>query len=311
MDARITKSRLGNFLSYDWLKIIVAIVFAVLGLSVFFTTVRTRPRSDQVYEIYGYLGLKQGSVTLDFDKTLEEADVFSYDILETRLESFDGYDNYSGSAFAARRAAGQGDVMFLSDYAVYDEEGNETQASSLKSYVSGLFVEEEGTERMSGVHDFRTFLSDCETYLKNAFGDDLTAAAEPKEEVVRTLFTERNGKDKRFRSAAKKEEGVRLEAERLKKLKEDFLAVEAAIEGGKYSFTDYTTEKGNTYTPSLAVGKLGRIQELFYYPVETEGETKLSGETLNVILFDNGRRESDLRFETVSFLAYLLGAFDA
>ncbi len=36
MDARITKQRLSNMLSYDWLKILAAIAAAALALALFY-----------------------------------------------------------------------------------------------------------------------------------------------------------------------------------------------------------------------------------------------------------------------------------
>ena len=54
MDAKITKSRLANLLSYDWLKIIAAILAVVFLLIVFFTTIKTRAREEQIYTVYAY-----------------------------------------------------------------------------------------------------------------------------------------------------------------------------------------------------------------------------------------------------------------
>ncbi len=51
MDARISKSRLSNFLSYDWLKILIAVAVAVTAVCVFFSMIKTRARDEQVFSV--------------------------------------------------------------------------------------------------------------------------------------------------------------------------------------------------------------------------------------------------------------------
>ena len=58
MDAKITKSRLGLLLSYDWIKIIGICVAAVLVWTLLFTTLATRATSGQIFEIYAYAGVR-------------------------------------------------------------------------------------------------------------------------------------------------------------------------------------------------------------------------------------------------------------
>lgn len=49
MDARITKQRLANMLSYDWLKIIGAIALAAVVFCVFFMMIATRATAGQTF----------------------------------------------------------------------------------------------------------------------------------------------------------------------------------------------------------------------------------------------------------------------
>ena len=101
MDAKITKERLGNFLSYDWLKILIAVVAVVFALCVFFTSVQTRPRADQEYELYGYTGLVKGSGASGLESRLLGGGL-SYDILTFTFETFDAFDTYSDTAYAGQ-----------------------------------------------------------------------------------------------------------------------------------------------------------------------------------------------------------------
>ena len=58
MDARITKQRLSNLISYDWLKMLVTILVFVLVLVLLFTMTATRPRKDQEFAIYAHTDLQ-------------------------------------------------------------------------------------------------------------------------------------------------------------------------------------------------------------------------------------------------------------
>ena len=58
MDAKITKKRLNIFLSYDWIKILLAAVAAILVWSLIFTTAATRVTQAQNFTIFNYTGTK-------------------------------------------------------------------------------------------------------------------------------------------------------------------------------------------------------------------------------------------------------------
>lgn len=300
MDARITKQRLGNLLSYDWLKILGAIVAAVLVLSVFFTMVATRPRSSQIYSVYAYDGTYAGTDFATLGDKLLARNVFSYDILKTGTETFDSKNSYGGAVFTARRSVGEGTVMFVSGYSQTDEEGNK-QDSLFESLVKegpGMFLDPE------------KFMADCAAYLSGFYDGDWRAENPVlNEESVRQCFLARNGKDKRFRSAAKKEEGVLLECERVEKLRGDYLTVEAAFEGGVFEYA-YCTAEDKVYTAGIGTGKLATVQNLAYYTVERDGETVRTAEELTLVLFNNGDKADDLKYETVSFLKYLLDEYN-
>ncbi len=104
MDARITKSRLANLLSYDWLKIIAAILAVVLILIVFFTTIKTRARDEQIFTVYAYStpdSVSEG----DADMTLysgADADAFSDRALANGVFSYDVLIKLFNFSYAAK-----------------------------------------------------------------------------------------------------------------------------------------------------------------------------------------------------------------
>ena len=299
MDAKITKQRLANMLSYDWLKILLAIVFSVAALCIFFTTVRTRPTAAQHYTVYGYTGIYRGKDFGTVDTSLKKG-VFSYDILEVTTESFEG-NAYSGAAFSARRAAGEGTVLFVSDFDRDGEEGE--NVSDLHAMVEE-FLLDPNTERekLGLVIDAREYVAEGAEYLKRFFGEDWREGTLDEAEA-RACFDARNGKDKRFRfNRDKYEAGVLNEYARLEQLRSDYIFVLEAFENGTFGYTEHTTEMGNTYTVGIRVGNLPKIGNLFYYADANGAQTATE---LNLTVLNNGERLGDLKYETYTFLRYL------
>ena len=174
MDARITKSRLANLLSYDWLKIVAAILAVVFLLIIFFTTIKTRARDEQIFTVYAYsttesvsggdvdMELQSGEDANGFASHALSSGAFSYDILSVEFENF-GSNNYSEQLFTSRRMAGQGTVMFVSDYISPDKDPDETE---LISSLDLLFSDASAEFAL----DTKQYFSDCEAYLTRFFG---------------------------------------------------------------------------------------------------------------------------------------------
>lgn len=319
MDARITKQRLSNLISYDWLKMLVTILAFVLVLVLLFTMTATRPRKDQEFTIYAHTDLQADRTFSGLGETLKEKNVFSYDILSVTTESFSG-NSYASATFTARRAAGQGTVMFMTDNPTYqkDENGNDVldengervieTESELYQFAAGAI--DENSITLGAVYDTEYYLSLCEEYLTEFFGDDWASSADF--DGVRTIEESfaRNNKDKRYRSDEAKAQGLEDERERLLKLREDYLAVQEAFAEGKLSHTVYQFEEdGKTYEKSLGinVGGLNLLKNLVYY---TDSAGSRTTQNVNlVILYNNYLDGNDLCFETVSFLRYLVETY--
>lgn len=322
MDAKITKQRLANFLSYDWLKILVAAVLAVAAVCVFFTSVRTGPTDRQTFTVYAY-ELSEGDDAVSFADTLLDGDTFSYEILFTQYEGltktatgsiFGGL--FTGTTLSTRLTNTARTVMFVSGL-------DDTSSTGYEAVVSLIGINSRrGDGETNGYLDFQTYLDDCAEYLGGFFGDLQTGTLD--EEKAEECFLSRNGSDSRFRSEAQKEEGIAQEKERLEKLRSDYLAVTAAFEDNKLSDTILTVDEEHAdpdsgidegeYLCGVNVGRLSAIRSLFYTEAENEesGETEKSVSGLTMILFntnDLADKTNDLRYETVSFLAYLLRTY--
>ncbi|MDE6411998.1 MAG: hypothetical protein K2L02_05660 [Clostridia bacterium] len=303
MDARITKQRLANMLTYDWLKILGTIALAAVVFCVFFMMIATRATVGQTYYIYVYSGLTVGGDFNGLKDDLKNKSVFSYDILDLGSESFNNSGVYGSTAFSARRSAGEGRVMFVSDDRTTDENGKEF--STLLS-----FIDNEGTsaESFALFLDPQVFLNDCEKYLQKFFGENLSG--ELNREQARSTFMERNGKDKRFRSAAKKEAGVKQEEARLEKLKKDFLTVREAVDTESLGFVKYTGFGEKEHVIGFSMESL-HLTKLVYYTEKDEDREVVTNSKIALCIFNNKEREGDLKYETVNFLAYLLEKYGA
>ena len=299
MDARITKQRLANMLSYDWLKILGAIALAAVFFCVFFMMIGTRATDGQKFYVYAYDGLKAGGDFTQLKDDMKAKGVFSYEILDTGSETFKKNGLYGDSVFMSRRAAGEGRVMFINDVRTTDDEGK------VHSTLLNNFLEYEGTKEESFALflDPAEFLNDCKDYLTDFFGENLDTL---NREKAREAFMARNGKDKRFRTSAKKEAGVLLEEKRLEKLKTDYLLVSSQI-GQSLDYVTYTTEQ-KTHIIGFSMKSLN-LTSLVYYTVEEDGETVQRNSEIALCLFNNGKRDGELKYESLNFLAYLLKTY--
>lgn len=299
MDARITKQRLGNLLSYDWLKILVSVAAAVAALALFFTMVGTRPTSAQTFTVFCHAELSAGEDFNTLGDSLKNKGTFSYDILSVGTESF-SKNSSSSTVYSTRRAVGRGNVYFVPDETPkYIEIGGETvvdESSNELIYLSGGAVYN-GENGKGGFYDTAYFLEDCENYLKDFYDGDLDN--ELNTEKVRECFLSRNGKDKRFRSKAKKEKGVSQEQARIEQLREDYLFVKAALEEGTLSHIDYPNAKGEAYSFGISLSELKGLGKLVNYG--TEGSAPVA-----LMILRNNYKDNNLRFEAVSFLKYLV-----
>lgn len=285
-------------LSYDWLKIIAAIAAAVLLICVFFTTVQTRPRPQQVFTVYGYRELLAGAATEGLDDDL--LDELSYDVLKAEIETF-GTGEYSDAAFTARRSASLGTVMFTTTNKYIDAQGNETTV--LESVAGG--------ETAELALDLEQYFADCRAYLERFFGEDLGSL---NKEEARACFMKRNGEDRRFRTQQKLEEGVLEEYSRLERLKEDYLFVLSRFESGLIEYSFVTDKNGQPRANAIALGKLQRLSEFYYYNEISGEETVRTSRNIVLFFFRNdndagkpaAQVTNDLRYEPVSFLRYLI-----
>ena len=117
MDANITKNRLGNMLSYDWVKILITAVAAIVFWALIFTMTATRITSAQQFTVFNYTGNLSFSATDFYDvysKAFRDGD-FSDEVLE--IDEFDlpTMAEVASTQLEAQTSVGAGDLIFAAD----------------------------------------------------------------------------------------------------------------------------------------------------------------------------------------------------
>ena len=132
MDAKLTKKRFLDMLSYDWLKIIALALAACIFWILAFTFTGTGISNTQEFTIFNHKS--NATLSNDFYSLLTsstEDGTFSYEVMETQPIDLSNKSDYANTFYEAYLGAGNGDLIFV---AYSNEEGAESQAL-LDSYV--------------------------------------------------------------------------------------------------------------------------------------------------------------------------------
>lgn len=305
MDARITKSRIQNTLSYDWIKILVTIAAAVFVWVTFLSIVSTKPAyQQQMYFIY-YKDIYRGDDASALEEKLvdtKDADgVFSYEIMDTSFLYMSSSSTYSGLALSARMAAGNYSMMLVSE-AVADEE---TQTTYLQEFLGSYYPL---------VEEIDEYFSAAEAYLSPFYGGDI-ANGELDASYLEEQFRARNKKDKRYRTEKNVQAGLLDEANRIEETRDALLAVLSAVDEGiltltKTQFTDYEKEETveGTYAICIGTPRMASMRKVMYLYDEETATKYVDG--VNVCFFKMADEDQEyMRFEKLLYVAYLVNMY--
>lgn len=304
MDNRITKKRLSNFLSYEWILMIVVIFLAIATMELMYSVTSTRITAGQFFKYY--LDKNLSSDVADFYLSLnyepgKNGKTFSYDVLKVGMESL----TVSDEVLTARLSVQEGDVIFT------DTTEEENGSSRAKQIVDGF-----------PIMPLDDLLSKAKEYIAG-----FTVGGELSEELIRTHFDERMRKDNRFRTEEQKEAGRILETERIQKLAKDVEDFEklftADIDGLFFYYTKY--ENAHALEPDnedweILYGReksAGRENAKYGINLSVLGygggdkkdvsrffqryDTRTADDVV-VMVFDFTEYQPDLQFETISFI---------
>lgn len=307
MDNKITRKRLSNFLSYEWILMLIFVLIAVTTMELVYSVTATRITAGQYFKYY--LDKNLSSDVADFYIALgyepdKNGKTFSYEIMKLGVESV----IFSDEVLTARLSVQEGDVIF-SD--VTEEDGSSRAMALIDNY---------------SIMPLDNLLSSAKEYLEG-FKENGTLS----EDLIVRHFNERMKKDNRFRTEEQKEAGRLLEIGRIQKLAKDVEDFEklftAGNEGLFFNYTKYAQtlalrpddeDAQILYGREVSAGrenaKYGiRLSALTYEGTDKKDVSRFfqradtgTAEDVVVMVFDFTSYQPDLQFETISFIDTIL-----
>ena len=338
MDAKITKKRLNNLFSYDWVKILLSIVGGILVWSLIFTMTATKISPSQQFTVLNYVG----NVSLDstkFDQLFSDAaknDVFSYEVVETNVRDATLMSGgMESQLMQATLGTDEGDVIFVpnipdkSTAYVENEDGSAVDGSDADSSAEGevkykrtyaealLYSEYRYVADLNPTSE-KGFFQKMEQFLNLFYTEGFENADSLDEAAVKTAFRARvrSTKDKRFKTEAQIQEGEKLEIARVKKYRDALVKMQGYIDTGVVELVPITIESGKeTYTkwmmdlcPDARMEKLVDYvaYETTYLGEDGKENKKNVANHMMVAFLDLPGVQESFEYESVPFIVYLI-----
>ena len=323
MDNKITRRRLYNLMSYEWVAIIVFILVAIFTWEILYGIFGVKLTVGQQYKYFYDINVSD-QTDLDFVVFLEDKKVFSYDLVKIEAESLFAENDL----LTTRLSSQEGDAIFTD--IDKDDKTNEIRANSLIDNENVL------------VCDFEKLLKDARIYLSGYLKDQFSALSDEEklektkdvsnisEEKILQGFNNRLGKDNRYRTQELKAEGFNLEKERIYKLVKDANDFEYLLSVGdeldlfhrytRYSQSlslakeDYAKERyQGLYDRQVQNGKENLIYALKLENLKggekntsevfkLDKENVATSESVVLMVFDFVYYQQDLQFESISLI---------
>ncbi len=290
MDARITKKRLSQMLSYDWIKIIACIVAGIFLWSLIFTTTAARLNPAQTFTAYAYIGTTPSS---GFSSKIASrsglSGGFSYDVIETNTVDLASAGNQAYTLLEARLGVQEGNAVFVAPLSYEIDDGNGgkttrtyTQDLLLRTYPSALSFG--SAEDGDGEASKTSYFARTENFLNLYYTAGYENAESFSEEKAEQIFRNRikTQKDKRYKNETQILNGVKDEIARIKGYRDNYLAFRGYLEEGIISLSEetftMTSYSGASqqitgyYSVNLCPDdRMENLKELICYQDETTG----------------------------------------
>ncbi len=336
MDVKITKKRLLNLISYDWIKIAAFSLAFIFLWVLLFTTCATRATVGEQFYFVIYDDITATDKDYDMLSDMKSDGTLSYDVLTSTVSHITKAGNYSAAYMLSLRAStNEGDVMLayagkenkLLEYKSNNSDGEDsTTASGEKAekssdiynllYGNGYFI------------DMERFLSNAKNYLSKFVddpdGENPTINAAKIESYFRNvrIRSARNYK-KTYNTEAKIAEGVKDEIKRIETLATAYKRVTSAIAKAQSEGNDFyryymkpTREEGvyekKAYGIDLyalnrnATEDKQKVSDRWTYVDEND---QVTSEGITLLVFDFGSKQEDLQYESLCFIDYIIRNF--
>lgn len=239
MDNKITKKRLSNFFAYEWIKIAVVVLLAVLFFELIFTMTAPHLSFGQQFKLIYDEGVSGRLDNNLIEVIISEGDKngFSYEIQKIEAEVMQSGEN---NALSLRYKTYDADIVIT--------EKNKRSDNTLRvnSIIDNL-----------NVWSFEKAILDAEAYLNKFVKDQLkdqdgaSLVYENLDQAkIENAFTAKMAKDKRFRKKDVFQAGLKAEKERLKMICSDVADIKYLLETHPELFYKYTK-----YTQATEIAK--------------------------------------------------------
>ena len=306
MDAKITKKRLAQMLSYDWVKIVAFAVGAILIWSLIFQMTATRIKPSQKFQVYNYYCNE--SLGNDFYRAYESMGNnknFSYEVLEMNITDLSRSEGQHFTQLDAAVQTNDGDLIFVPNVG---DENYKTETDGVVTYEY-TYVESFAQRYFPYLYDLdleneNGYFKRLEKYLDNFYTGGWEQKETLNEEKVKASFRERvkQNEDKRFKKDEEIERGATWEVERIQKYRDALERFYSYVDEGIVSFTRVELKSnGQTYASGVFglnicpdVSKTGELKKLVSYKDINDVST---AKDMNVLFFKFGAEEDSFEYE--------------
>lgn len=303
MDNKITKQRFSAFMHYEWIKIVALIACVCFLWRLLFIQLGSKERlltNGQQFYFY-YSPEIISDCPTNMNNLLNDKNVLSYDIQYSSVYQFDA--TYGAEQLNGWLIIGDGDMIITSD--VPDTpDGDVYSSSNFRSMVDKY-----------NVYDLDELMADAENYasqfkLNQANG---FVASNINYDTIKTKFLERSKNDKRFKTNSQKEDGVKLENQRIERLFVEINDFKKLLE--KDIFVNYKSgakgdEVAKKYGIDLSklVGSTGKTDITTYASLSVGENGDPTAKYTVLAVFDFLHDQPELQFETISVINALVRA---
>ena len=312
MDAKITKKRIAQMLSYDWVKIVAVIVGAILFWSLIFQMTATRITPAQQFHIYNYYCNESlGDGFYNVYEDVAKKNKLSYEVMEMNVTDLTRSDGQHFTLLDGAVETDDGDLIFIPNVgdANYKTETDDGAVSYEYTYVETFSRRYFSHLYNLDLNDENSYFKNLERYLNGFYTNGYMDKESLNEEKVKSEFKKRieRTEDKRFKKDAEIERAATWEVERIKKYRDALEEFYGYYESGVVSFTSVSFDAGNGMTIGGVFGlnicpdvsKTGELKKQVSYLDENQTST---AKDMNVLFFDFDATEDSFEYESLLFV---------
>lgn len=307
MDNKVTKSRLADFLSYEWILMIIIVVLSIVGWNFVYTVAGVKLSKGQQFMLSydEYLTSEFGG---EFITLAAQDQRFCYDVLQVGVESI--------------TPSNEQDVLSI-----------RYNTRDVDVLVTDNSVKEDGTTRLKTIIDgyrcwsFDQMLKDGKSYLSKFVKNGIDYQSDQtvvynydnmNEQKIDSYFLIRQKGDNRFRNDEQKNQGKLKERKRIEKLCKELKTLDYLLTEHKDIFVQYKRfeqllsknpddkelidriqyEKVECYALNLGALTDGEYQPSDFFTLDG------SSKDLALISFNYLTDQPDLQYENISVLNF-------